>query len=318
LLRRGDLALAGDVMSPGAVAALAPDAAVFADDPALPDAERRQRLATWLTVTAQPLFARVIVNRLWHYHFGVGLVETPSDFGFNGGRPSHPELLDWLAGELIRRDFRLKDIHRLIVTSAAYRQSSLPRADALAIDADTRLLWRKRPQRMEGEQVRDSLLASAGLLNDELGGASFSDYEIIDAMNGTVYYEPDDPIGAAFQRRSVYRFTPRGANQGMLDVFDCPDPAASAPRRNATTTPLQALSLWNGSFALRMAEEINTRAASAHPDSYGKQINFVYHAVLQREPSEAERHSSAALVSAHGLRSLARALINSNEFLTVP
>jgi hypothetical protein len=318
LLRRGDLALAGEVMTPGGIAAIAPDSAQFADEPSVPEATRRQRLAEWITDAVRPLFARAIVNRLWHYHFGVGLVETPSDFGFNGGRPSHPELLDWLAGELIRHGFRLKDIHRLLVTSASYRQSSLPREDALAVDADTRLLWRKRPQRMEGEQVRDSLLAAAGLLNEELGGASFSDYQIIDAMNGTVYYEPDDPVGAEFQRRSIYRFVPRGANQGLLDVFDCPDPAASAPRRNATTTPLQALSLWNGSFALRMAEQIATNAAAVHPDSHGEQISFVYRAVLQREPTDDERTASDALVAAHGLRSLCRALINSNEFLTVP
>ncbi|MBL8851254.1 MAG: DUF1553 domain-containing protein, partial [Planctomycetaceae bacterium] len=317
LLRRGDLTLPGDVMLPGAIASMAPPSAVFTDDAALPEARRRQQLAEWITGTARPLFARVIVNRLWHYHFGVGLVETPSDFGFNGGRPSHPELLDWLAAELTRHNFRIKDIHRLIVTSATYRQASLPRADALALDAESRLLWRKRPQRLEGEVVRDSLLAAAGMMNDEFGGVSFSDYKIIDDMNGTVYYEPDDPLGAEFHRRSVYRFLPRGANQGMLDVFDCPDPAASAPRRNSTTTPLQALSLWNGSFALRMAEQIAANAAEQSTAS-SEQVAGVYRTVLQREPTAEELMAADELVSAHGLRSLSRALINSNEFLTLP
>ena len=123
-------------------------------------------------------------------------------------------------------------------------------------------------------------------------------------MNGTVYYEPDDPVGAAFHRRSIYRFVPRGANQGLLDVFDCPDPAASAPRRNATTTPLQALSLWNGSFALRMAERIAANAVFAHPGAYDDQIDFVYRAVLQRAPTDDEHQATQTLVSAHGLRSL--------------
>ena len=318
LLRRGDLALAGDVMTPGAIAALAPAAATFANDPNLPEAQRRQQLAHWMTTTARPLFARTIVNRLWHYHFGVGLVETPSDLGFNGGQPSHPELLDWLAAELIHRDFRLKDIHRLIVTSATYRQSSAPRAEALPIDADTRLHWRKRPRRLEGELVRDSLLAAAGLLNERIGGEPFSDYDIIDEKNGTIYYEPADPAGPSFHRRSVYRFLPRGANQGLLDAFDCPDPAASAPRRNTTTTPLQALALWNGAFALRMAERIAANAASAHPDSQTDQIEHVYHSVLQRAPTADELATVSPLVTQHGPRSLARALINSNEFLVMP
>ncbi|MFO1096561.1 MAG: DUF1549 domain-containing protein [Planctomycetaceae bacterium] len=318
LLRRGDLALPGELLTAGAIQSLAPLAAIFTDDAAWPEARRRQQLADWMTVTARPLLARVIVNRLWHYHFGIGLVETPSDFGFNGGRPSHPELLDWLAGELIRHEFRLKDVQRVIVMSATYRQSSQPRAECLAADAETRLLWRKRPLRLEAEPVRDSLLAAAGLLNDQLGGASFSDYRIIDAMNGTVYYEPDDPVGAEFQRRSIYRFLPRGANQGMLDVFDCPDPAASAPRRNATTTPLQALSLWNGSFALRMAEQVAANASLPRAGRPQDQIRRVYNAVLQRDPTTEEQSQAEALVSKYGLRSLSRALINSNEFLTLP
>ena len=276
VLRRGDIASPADVVSPGGIDAVLSARSDFKLTPQSPESERRVKLSEWITSRENPLFARVIVNRLWHYHFGVGLVETPSDFGFNGGRPSHPELLDWLAAELIDRQFRLKELHRLMVQSATYRQASAPRAEAIAKDADNRLLWRKRPQRMEGEILRDSLLAVTGLLNRELYGEGFSDYRITDAMNGTAYYEPYDPVEAAMQRRSVYRFTPRGGNQGFLDVFDCPDPAASAPRRNSTTTPLQALAMWNGEFSLRMAETLSQRIQQTEPKDAERQVRVAY------------------------------------------
>src|SRR5262249_50093152 len=154
--------------------------------PNAPDADRRKKLAEWVTAPNNPLFARVIVNRVWHYHFGTGIVETPSDFGFNGSRPSHPELLDWLAAELADPGrerggpWSWNRLHRLLVTSATYRQSSAPRKDALAKDADNRLLWRFEPRRLEGEAVRDSMLAVAGLLNREVGGKGFTDYKVRD------------------------------------------------------------------------------------------------------------------------------------------
>src|SRR5262249_34345989 len=147
---------------------------------------RRKKLAEWITAPNNPLFARVIVNRVWHYHFGTGIVETPNDFGFNGGRPSPPELLDWRTRQVMAptpraegrqppgAPYSLKRLHRLIVTSATYRQSAAPRKEARAIDADNRLLWRKRPQRLEGEAVRDSMLAVSGLLNRDVGGKGFS------------------------------------------------------------------------------------------------------------------------------------------------
>jgi hypothetical protein len=192
LYLRGQVTEPGEVVAPGGVAALAgADLGLAAD---APEGERRRRLAAWLTRPDNPLFARVLVNRLWHYHFGTGIVETPNDFGFNGGRPSHPELLDFLAAEFVIRGFRLKEMHRLLVTSAAYRQSSAPHAAGLAADADSRLLWRKKPLRLEGEVLRDTMLAAAGLLNTEVGGKGFSDYRE-NPNNGTTYYEPFDPAG---------------------------------------------------------------------------------------------------------------------------
>ena len=309
LLYRGDLATPGDVLPPGGLPVLFPFE--FALKPDAPDAERRKKLAEWVTSPSNPLFARVMVNRVWHYHFGTGLVETPSDFGFNGGRPSHPELLDWLASEFAARKYSLKELHRLVVTSAAYRQSSAPRKDALALDADNRLLWRKKPSRLDGESVRDSMLAVSGLLNREVGGKGFNDYAERN-FNGTAFFDPIDPIGPQFHRRSVYRFVPRGANQGLLDAFDCPDPAAAAPRRAVTTTPLQALTLWNNGFALRTAD-----AFAARVEKDADPVGAAWRLAFQRDPTNGERDAAKTLAADHGLKALCRALFNSNEFLTV-
>ena len=313
LLVRGQASEPAEVVPPGGLKALG--AADFALAENAPEAERRIRLATWITGPTNPLFSRVMVNRLWHYHFGVGLVDTPSDFGFNGGRPSHPELLDWLAAEFAERKYSLKAMHKLIVSSTAYRQSSAPRKDALALDADSRLLWRKRPQRLDAEAVRDTILATAGLLDLTIGGRGFSDYKVT-PNNGTTYYDPIDSADPASQRRSIYRFVPRGGNPGLLDTFDCPDPASSAPRRASTTTPLQALSLWNGPFALRTAGSFAERLKKEAGDP-NAQVRLAYRLAFQRLPSESESAAAVKLVSAHGLAPFARALLNSNEFLTI-
>jgi len=314
-LTRGDLALPGAIVVPAGLSAVTGVKADFGLAPNAPDAERRRKLAEWITAATNPLFARVIVNRVWHYHFGTGFVETPSDFGFNGGRASHPELLDWLAAEFAERKFSLKALHKLIVTSATYRQASTPRKEASATDADNRLLWRFKPHRLEGEAVRDAMLSVSGLLNPEIGGKGFSDYKVRD-FNGTAYFDPFDPVGPEFHRRSVYRFTPRGANQGLLDAFDCPDPAAAAPRRGVTTTPLQALTLWNNGFALRAADAFAARVTK-ETNGIDKQIVRAWQLAYQRTPTPDESKLASRLVTDHGLKALCRALFNSNEFVTV-
>ena len=194
----------------------------------------------------------MIVNRLWHHHFGVGLVDTPSDFGFNGGRPSHPELLDWLASELVREKWSLKKLHRIIVLSATYRQESKPRADALKLDADNRLLWRRSPQRLEAEAVRDTMLDISGQLDRTVGGQGYQDFCSY-FFKGTQFYEPIELDGSK-QRRTLYRMWARGGRNPFLDTFDCPDPSTTTPRRAVTTTPLQALSLMNNAMMLTAAE----------------------------------------------------------------
>lgn len=311
-LHRGQVTDPGEALAAAGISALG--AADFRLAVDAPEGQRRLRLAEWITRADNPLFARVMVNRIWHYHFGVGIVDSPSDFGFSGGRPSHPDLLDYLAAEFAARGYRLKDMHRLMVTSSAYRQASLPRKEGLAKDADGRLLWRKRPQRNDGETLRDSMLAIAGLLNTEVGGKGFSDYKETGGA-GTSYYDPIDPAGDAFQRRSIYRFQPRSASAGLLAVFDCPDPASAAPRRNMTTTPLQALALWNGPFGLRMAGAFAARLKKEAPEDVSRQVALAYRLAFQRAPLEPEAAAARRLVDGHGLRALCRVILNSNEFV---
>ena len=320
-LIRGQLTDPAEVVTPGGVEATGPiaDFKLPAD---APENERRKALARWVTSTENPLFARVIVNRVWHHHFGLGLVETPNDFGFNGGRPSHPELLDALSTEFIANGYRLKDLHRKIVNSSTYRQASALNTSAREADADNRLLWRKSPRRLEAEAVRDTMLQTAGLLNREIGGRGFSDYKE-NFLSGTTYFDPIDPTEPEAQRLSIYRFVPRGANQGLLDTFDCPDPSANAPRRSLTTTPIQALALWNNAFVIRMSDALAARLASeipgdpADPKILDQRVERLWKLAYQRSPRPDELPPARVLASHRGFRALGRALFNSNEFLTV-
>jgi hypothetical protein len=316
LLQRGNPAEKGAVVTPGGVAALAGAAADFGLAADAGDAERRQRLADWITHPKNPLFARVIVNRLWHHHFGAGLVETPNDFGFNGGRPSHPQLLDWLADELVRQKFSLKALHRLMVTSAAYRQASRFNAAAANVDAGNRLLWRKSPVRLEAEAVRDAMLTVAGQLNPRMGGPGFQDFKVR-VRGATYYYDLIDGVGPEFQRRTIYRTWARSGRSPLLDTLDCPDPSTATHRRAVTTTPLQALTLLNSPFALRTAEHFAKRVQGEVGDDVAKQVGRAYWLAYGRAATGAEVAAAEPVVRAHGLLVLCRALINSNEFLYV-
>ncbi|MDG2126154.1 MAG: DUF1553 domain-containing protein, partial [Verrucomicrobiales bacterium] len=308
-LLRGNAMDEGKPVAPGAISAVQGVDADLGLAGDAPDAERRKRLAAWITGENNPLFARVIVNRLWHYHFGAGIVETPNDLGYNGGRPSHPGLLDWLAAEIVDRDWSLKSVHRLIVNSTTYRQASRPRPDAIAKDADNRLLWRKSPVRIDAESLRDAMLSVSGKLNPKQGGPGFRDVKI-DYNEGTTYYHPFDEENDEFHRRTVYRFSPRGGRSAILDTFDCPDPANSAPRRTVTTTPLQALALLNNSFALRIGDHFAQRIA-------GSGITTAYRLAFGRNPDPSESEIAEQLVQEHGFTALARVLFNSNEFVII-
>jgi hypothetical protein len=318
LLVRGNPAQPGEVVAPGGVAALAGVRADFGLPPDAPDGERRRRLAAWITDPRNPLFGRVIVNRLWHYHFGAGLVETPNDFGFNGGRPSHPELLDYLASELAERGWSLKRLHREIVLSATYRQSSAWNEPAGRVDAGNRMLWHKAALRLEAEMVRDILLSVAGRLRQDVGGPSFQDF-VVRTAPGTPaqLYTPAEPVGREFDRRTLYRAWARGGRSRLLDALDCPDPAATAPNRAVTTTPLQALALLNNALVLRTADDFAGRLRREAGANVDRQVCQAYLLAYGRPPDADELALARAVVRQHGLAVLARALFNSNEFLYV-
>jgi len=315
VLHRGNPGEKLAVALPGGVAALKlnADFGLKAD---ANDGERRRKLAAWITDANNPLFARVMVNRLWHYHFGVGLVDTPSDFGFNGGRPSHPELLDWLADEFVQCGYSMKHMHRLIVTSAAYRQSSRFRPDAAKRDASNRWLWRKAPTRLEAEALRDSILTVAGQLNPQQGGPGYQDFKLT-VRGATHQYHPIDTDDAALYRRSIYRTWARSGRNGLLDAHDCPDPSTVSPRRVVTTTPLQALSLLNNAFVLRMADRFAECLKKDAGDDTARQIGRAFELAYGRQATADEIARIRPIVEQHGLAAFCRAVLNSNEFVYV-
>lgn len=304
-LHRGDPMAPREAVGPGTLDSIEPKLAIPAT---APEAERRAALADWIVDRRNPLTARVLVNRLWQGHFGVGLVDTPSDFGRNGGVPSHPELLDWLARTLMDNGWSQKRIHRMIVLSKTYRQSSRVTDAGRAKDAQTRLLWRYPPRRLEAEAVRDAILAVSGKLDLRAGGPGFDLFE----PNGNYVkvYTAKQSFGPEDYRRMVYWAKPRMQLDGTFGVFDCPDGGQIAPKRNSSTTPLQSLNLMNGPFLLQQAGFLADRARTdADPTRQLFRLTF------QRDPTTAERTAADPLVRDHGLPALARALLNANEFL---
>lgn len=277
--------------------------------------DRRMALADWIAQRDNPLTARVLVNRLWQHHFGTGIVATPSDFGINGARPSHPELLDWLAAEFMDSGWSMKALHRLIVTSSTYRQSGKMRSDAHALDAGNRWLWRHAPQRLDAEPLRDAILAVSGNLSLVAGGPGFDLFE--PNSNYVRVFTPKDTFGPAEWRRMIYQTKPRMQLDGVFGAFDCPDAGQIAPRRIQSTTPLQALNLLNSGFALQQAEILAERIRRDAGDEPAAQVRRAFRLAWQRLPDETELRESIALIRDHGLPTLCRVILNSNEFLYV-
>jgi cytochrome c553 len=314
---RGNPEALGDEVGPGTITAVAALPASFGDS-ASPEGDRRRKLAAWITAAENPLTSRVIVNRLWHYHFGTGLVDTPSDFGIGGSRPSHAELLDWLATEIVDRGWSLKAMHRLICTSHAYRQRSIEvpeAAVALAVDADNRLLWRQSPRRLDAESLRDATLAVSGCLNPEMHGPGYRDFDYEEAYAPVYrYVTPDRPD---LWRRSIYRFIVRSTPHSFLTTLDCPNPANLTPARLETTTALQSLALLNNDFMLRQAGRWAARLASEAGADPVAQVRRAYLLALSRVPDEAELAAAVTLVQTSGLAQFCRMLFNANEFVYV-
>ncbi len=280
------------------------------------DLERRKALADWIASPGNPLTARVAVNRIWQWHFGVGLVETANDFGNLGVVPSHSDLLDWLATVFIESGWSVKDLHRRIVLSATYRQGNSVHTEGLAKDADARLLWRFPSRRIEAEVIRDGILAVSGQLDEKMFGRGFS---LFHSRGGTGGFKPIEshqkPDG---RRRMIYSYKVRMEREAVFGAFDCPDAGQSAPRRSQSTTPIQALNLFNSQFTVDLARNFAERIQSEVGDQPRDQIRRAWSLAFGRAPTSEELSETESLVREHGLFTLGRVIFNSNEFLFMP
>lgn len=311
VLRRGDPEQPLDLVEPAVPAVLG--TAVWSLD--TPEPERRRQLADWIAHPENRLTARVMVNRIWQGHFGTGLVDTPNDFGRLGTLPSHPELLDWLAGEFVRSGWSIKKMHRLIVLSATYRQSSQVNAAAAEIDSENRLLWRYPSRRLEGEAIRDSILAVSGTLNLKMGGPGFN---LFDKRGGLSGFQPVEFFPSNGLRRMIYAHQVRRERDAIFGAFDCPDGGQSTPRRRESTTPVQALNLLNSRFVIDQSEAFAARVESEVGSEIEPQLQRAFQLALCRDPDREERTACQQVVAEHGLSALCRALLNSSEFLYLP
>jgi hypothetical protein len=317
VLKRGDIRKPGGVAEPGSVSCLPGLPGRFELPKDHAEGARRAALAEWLTSPDNPLTWRVIVNRVWQYHFGRGIVDSPSDFGKMGRPPSHPELLDRLAADF-REHQSLKRLHKLIVTSATYRQQSRHDPKAAAVDADNRLLWRMNRPRLDAEQVRDAVPLISGRLDTTPGGPSDQQFEMKPGIHVTplvdyAKFDWDRPKG---HRRSVYRFVFRTLPDPLVDCLDGADASQLTPRRNESVTAPQALALLNNEFVL-----VHSRALAGWLEKqsadHDRQIIVACERVWGRPPTADERKELAAYADKHGLANLCRVLFNSNEFLFV-
>ncbi len=311
-LQRGDPMTPKEEIAPGGLSQFGAKLDLAKDTP---ESERRMALAKWLTDPQNPLTARVMVNRLWHYHFGTGIVDTPSDLGFNGGKPSHPELLDWLAAEFMKRGWSLKEMHRLIMNSAAYRQSSAANDAGMLADSGARLLWRFPTRRIEAEPLRDTILAVSGVLDLTMGGPGF---DLFDANDNYVkVYQSKQEFGTDTFRRMIYQSKPRVQLDDTFGAFDVPDAGQIAPRRTSSTTPLQALNFLNSTFVMQQASLFAARLEKEAVKNAEAQVRGAFQLAYQRDPRADELNASTKLIADHGLAMFCRALFNTSEFMTL-
>jgi hypothetical protein len=318
VLRRGDVNQPMQPAVPGALSCLPDLPSQFSLENPSDEGSRRAALASWLTDPANVLTWRSIVNRVWHYHFGRGIVDTPNDLGHMGSPPTHPELLDWLAAWFLDHGGSLKELHRLIVTSVTYRQSSRHNEEYARLDGGNRYLWRMNRTRLDAESLRDAVLLITGKLDRTMGGPSVKQFIESAGVHVTpkLDYENFDVDSPAGLRRSVYRFLFRTLPDPFMDSMDCADASQLTPTRNASVTALQALSMLNNHFMVRQSEHFAERLSQITGDLRG-QIEAMYQLALGRSPSE---HEAAALVSyatKYGLANACRLILNSNEFMFV-
>jgi len=311
-LYRGEPDMKREEVNPGGIAVFA--SLNLSKD--APEQQRREALADWIASKDNPLTARVMANRLWQFHFGTGIVDTPSDFGLNGTPPSHPELLDWLAAEFMESGWSLKHLHRLILHSATWKQDNKPRGDAMKVDAASRLVWRFPPRRIEAEGIRDSILLASGVLDlDKRGGPGFSAF-VIEAEN-VRHYHPKESYGPDDWRRMIYMTKVRQEKDVVFGAFDCPDASQVVPKRSRSTTPLQALNLLNSRFLMQQAGILAERLEKVSAQR-NDQVWLAWRLCFQRPPEPAEIEDSLTFIQAEGLVQFCRALLNTNEFVFIP
>jgi hypothetical protein len=316
LLNRGNEKDPAAVVSPGTCSYLPQLESRFRPIAAEGEGARRAALSRWLTDKRNPLTWRSIVNRIWQYHFGRAIVDSPNDFGRMGAQPTHPELLDWLAAEFRDGPQSIKSLHRLICTSAVYRQSSAGNPEYEKRDAGNQYLWRMNRRRLEAEAVRDSVLAVAGKLNLEPGGPPFRAFGFTDDHSPHyryVQHDPDDPLS---HRRSIYRLIVRSVPDPFMTTLDCADASATVAKRNETITPLQSLALLNNKFMVRMAEHLAARIEPMGQNS-AERLTAAWRLALAREPDKAELSAIVQYADRHGLANACRLILNMNEFVFV-
>jgi hypothetical protein len=298
LLFKGSFEKPKEEVPPGLLQILYRDPAQIRTPPGSGTTGRRTVLAHLLADPQNPLTARVIVNRIWQYHFGKGLVATSSDFGLKGARPTHPALLDWLASDFVGHGWSLKYLHRLIMASATYQQSSAFCADAAKVDEMNNLLWRFPRQRLEGEIIRDSALAVAGVLNTKMGGPSVFPELPTGMPTPRGGWDVNDDSSER-NRRSVYVFVRRNTRYPMFDSFDMPDPHESCARRNVTTSPLQALTLLNSKLTLEWAQSFAGRVLDVAGPDHDKQVDAAFRFAFGRLPDQAEHRMATEFFRNH-------------------
>jgi hypothetical protein len=333
LLLRGDVKQPAHLMTAGSLACVSSLSADFQLPDPNDEGARRAALARWITDPRNTLTWRSIVNRVWHYHFGRGIVDSPNDFGRMGDSPSHPELLDWLATWFLENGQSLKALHRLILTSSVYRQTSTADAELRiadlrrgnpqatvrnpqSLDADNRYLWRMNRLRLDAESIRDAALFIAGRLDLTMGGPSVQQFYFKDDHSPVYDYSRFDLDSPGTFRRSIYRFTVRSAPDPFMECLDCPDASILTPKRNSTLTALQALSMLNDRVMVRAAECFAQRLARAADDLSG-QITLACQLALGRSPRPNEVTLLSNVAAEYGLANACRVILNSNEFVFV-
>jgi hypothetical protein len=319
VLKRGDIDRPGGAAVPGALS-LVPGLKAQFDLPSITDEScRRAALAKWITDPKNVLTWRSIVNRIWQYHFGRGIVDSPNDFGVMGSRPTHPELLDWLASSFLENGGSFKKLDRMILLSAAYQQRSDSNPRFAKIDSGNASLWRMNRSRLDAEELRDSILQITGDLDLKMGGPGAMQFTFADPtppVTPVVDYSKFDVDSPASFRRSIYRLIYRTLPDPFMDTLDCADASQLTPTRNVSVTALQALALWNNQFVLHQSEHFARRLASENADPE-KQISALFQSVLERSPSRDEMKDWKGYVREHGLANACRVILNSNEFMFV-